>query len=100
MEKNQWIPLARFVINQLAATGVKHSGGKNCRSNCIRDFSRFGSFESVAESQESGAEQARAETYSPETILGKKSQVRSTLPDPGVICPITFAPVLEAISSA
>src|ERR1700693_945016 len=100
MEKNQWISSPRLMIDQLAATGVKHSGGKNRGSNCIRDFSGFGSFEGVAESQENGAKQACAEPYSPEAILGKKSQVRSTLPDPGVICPITFAPVLEATSSA
>jgi hypothetical protein len=100
MEENQWISFPRLVINQLPSPGVKYSGGENRRSDCFRDFSRFRSFECVSDSQENGAKQACAETYSPETILRRKSQVRSTLPDPGVICPITFAPVLEATSSA
>ena len=100
MDENEGIAFPRLVINQMTSTSIKDPGRKNRRGDCVRDFRRFGCFECVPKCQKNGAEQTRAQAYSPKPVLGKKSQVSSTLPDPGVTCPITFEPVLAAISSA
>lgn len=99
MDENQRFALPRLVINQMASTSIKDSGRKNRGSDCVRDFRRFRRFEGVTERQDDRAEQTRAQAYAPEPILRKKFQVSSTLPEPGVICPITFEPVFAATSS-
>jgi hypothetical protein len=100
MDENEGIAFPRLVVNQMTSTSIKDPGGKNRRGDCVRDFRRFGRFECVPKCQQNGAEQTRTQAYSPKPVLGKKSQVSRTLPDPGVTCPTTFDPVLAATSSA
>jgi hypothetical protein len=60
MDENERLAVPRFVINQLTSPGVENSGRKNRRSNCVRDFSRFGRLECVPNRQQNGPEQAGA----------------------------------------
>jgi len=107
MQKNERIPLARFMVDEFPFGRIEDSGRENRWKDIVRQRALAGWPEGVADSKNEQAKETGTDTEAPkstpeEGLRGHGSinyQVTSTFLEPGVTWPMIF-PAVSSITSA